>query len=731
MMKVSLIYNEQKINPNDVINVLGMATLEHYSPKAVERVARALEKGGHTVKVIEGGIHLADELREFMPKVVSGEKPGMVFNMAYGIQGQNRYTHVPAMMEMLGIPYIGSGPAGHAIVQDKVMTKIVLQKNSIPTPNFWVFKTPDDKFDDLTFPVIVKPKAESTSMGMKVVHSWDDLRAAVKAQIEQFQQDILVEQFVSGREFAVGLVGNYPNIEVLPIVEINLSNPDQIQTISDKTKAGGTAKTCPAKLSKNKTQEMKQMCIHAFNALGLHDYSRVDFRMDSDENLYILELNSMASLGTGGSLFYAAKTAGYAYESLINTILDVAVMRYFGASQITEAEPDLTQPLRVVARTYLRSHLQSQKESLRSFVNTNTHVYNLDNINKLGSMISRRMEHLGFVDHLKRQHEVGNFHYFTNHHENENDILIISHLDTHYGPNDFITYFEDHDRIYGSGIAESKGGLAVMLGALHALRFAKRLKKIKCAVLLTSDDSLGGRFSKKIVQQYSRKSKHIVGLKSASKDGGIITTCHGRNDYEIRFFTSNSDGSNIHGIIPILGKKITLIEKLSKNEKDYTLQTTSIAAQGTHGHTPNYATMSIDCSFKTPELGKALDSEIRAIMQKKEPGQKDLEVVIRQVHTRPAVIEEEYDQKFYEMVEDLAKKHEIKIRRHEQIMSSDISNVPIHIPALDGFGPIGHKYRSPQEYILHDSITERSALFASVLYKCSQKGSEDQQMIKN
>jgi len=394
-MKVALIYNETVIDPNDVINVFGMTTKEHYSSKAVERVARALEKGGHTVKVVEGDIHLADELREFMPKVVAGENPGMVFNMAYGIQGQNRYTHVPAMMEMLGIPYMGSGPAGHAVVQDKVMTKIVLQKNNIPTPGFWVFRTPEDTYDDLVFPVIVKPKLESTSMGMEVVDNWDDLRAAVKVQIEKFQQDILVEQFISGREFAVGLIGNNPNIDVLPIVEINLDDPDQIQTISDKKKKGGVDKTCPAKLSKEKTEEMKQMCIQAFASLGLNDYARVDFRMDKDENLYILELNSMASLGTGGSFYYAAQAAGYTYDSLINKILDVSVIRYFGSSiHHQDNEVDLTQPLRVISRTYLRGHLHGLKDTLESFVNLNTHVYNIENVNHLGIMISKRLKHL-------------------------------------------------------------------------------------------------------------------------------------------------------------------------------------------------------------------------------------------------------------------------------------------------------------------------------------------------
>ncbi|MCV0393151.1 MAG: M20/M25/M40 family metallo-hydrolase [Nitrosopumilus sp.] len=721
-MKVALIYNETQIDPNDVINVFGMTTKEHYSSKAVERVARALEKGGHTVKVIEGDIHLADELKEFMPKVVAGETPGMVFNMAYGIQGQNRYTHVPAMMEMLGIPYIGSGPAGHAIVQDKVMTKIILQKNNIPTPGFWVFRTPEDIHDDLVFPVIVKPKLESTSMGMEVVDNWDDLRKAVKVQIEKFQQDILVEQFISGREFAVGVLGNNPNIDILPIVEINLDTPDQIQTISDKKKAGGVDKTCPAKLSKEKTEEMRQMCIKAFASLGLNDYSRVDFRMDKDENLYILELNSMASLGKGGSLFYAAKTAGYTYESLINKILDIAVIRYFGTSiHHHENEVDLTQPLRVVARTYLRGHLHTLKETLRDFVNLNTHVYNLENVNQLGAIISKRLKHLGFTEHIHRQPDVGNFHYFKNHPESENDILIVSHLDTHYGPDDLVSYYEDDDRIVGSGIAESKGGLAVMLGALHALRYAKKLKKVRCAILLTTDDSLGGRYSKRFVKEYSKKSHYIVGLKSASIDGGIITTCYGRSDYNIRFTTASEQlTSDIHGIIPVLAKKLSVIEKLSKDEKDYRLRTTSVVAQGSHGQTPNYASLSLTCSYKTEKLGTLLDTKINTIMKKKETGIK-LDVSINKIQTRPPVIEEESDTKFYELVEDLAKKHEIKIKKHSQIISSDISNVPSKLPALDGFGPIGHKYRSPKEYIVHDSVVERSALLASVIYKCAEK----------
>ncbi len=722
-MRVALLYNEKQIDPNDVINVFGMPTKEHYSQKAVDRVATALEKGGHTVKVIEGDMHVIDEIREFMPKVVSGDLPGMVFNMAYGIQGQNRYTHVPAMMEMLGIPYLGSGPEAHAIVQDKVMTKIVLQRFKIPTPGFWVFKTPDDKFDDVEFPVIVKPTLESTSMGMKVVYNWDDLRPAVAEQIEKFSQDILVEQFIPGREFAIGIIGNGSNAETLPIVELDLKgDPNKIQTLDDKMKKP-LEKICPAPLSKEQEEELKSLCKEAYRKLGLYDYSRVDVRMDEKGNFFILELNSMASLGLGGTFYFAAKTAGYTYESLINKLLDVATMRYFGehSEQLKKLEEfDPSKPLRTLVRTYIRSRFHSIKDNLKDFVGYNTHVYNTNNINSLGKIISKRLKHLGFLEKVYNQFEIGDIRYYTNHGDKENDILIVSHLDTHYGPRDFVPYTEDDDRIYGSGVAESKGGIAIMIGALHALRFARRLKKVKCGILLTTDDSLGGKFSKKLVEEYSKQSKYVIGLKSSSKEGGLITSCYGRTDYNIRFSNKKAGLRDLHGIIPVLGKKILALEKIAQDEENYKVRTTSIQAEGSHGNTPDYATLSLVTSYKDVILGAQLDEKIRKLMTKNEEGMTKLYVEIARGQNRTPVEEAEYDTKFYELVEQQAKKLEIKIKRHQQIVSSDISNVPADVPSIDGFGPMGHNYRTPNEYVLHDSIMDRAALLALVIYQCSK-----------
>ena len=157
-MKVAIIYNRDMTG---VINRFGMQNKEIYNPKTVKKVADALEKGGHNVRIAEGNMYIIDKLKEFMPSVIEGERMGMVFNMAYGIQGESRYTHLPAMLEMLGIPYVGSGPEGHSIALDKVITKIIMQKHSIPTPDFWVYSTGDEDMGDVRYPIIIKPKMEA------------------------------------------------------------------------------------------------------------------------------------------------------------------------------------------------------------------------------------------------------------------------------------------------------------------------------------------------------------------------------------------------------------------------------------------------------------------------------------------------------------------------------------------------------------------------------------------
>ena len=722
-MKVAIVYNKKTIDENDVINIFGMNTKEHYNIKTVEKVAKSLERGGHSVKIIEGGMGFIDEMKNFMPRVVSGERPGMVFNMAYGIQGQNRYTHVPAMLEMLGIPYIGSGPETHAVVQDKVMTKIVLQKNNLPTPGFWVFSSVDDTFDDLVFPVIVKPKMESTSMGMEVVDNWNDLRKAVCKQMEQFSQEILVEQFIPGREFAVGLLGNGNSVEILPIVEMDLKgDPNRIQTITDK-KQTPVDKICPALLTPEQTAEIKRICLAAFRKLGLYDFTRVDFRMDKDGRFYVLELNSMASLGVTGSYYTAAKSAGYTYDTLINKILDVATLRYFGESYLEpeSSEQIESQPLRSVVRSYIRSHAVSNETMLEHFVNVNSSVTNLEDVNKLGSMLSKRLEHLGFKVKEHHEFDVGNMLYFTNHDSEENDVLLLNHLDTRYTNQDFTPFYKVGNKLYGSGIAESKGGLVTMISALQALRFARKLKKIKCGILLITDDSLGGRFSKRLIRDTSKISKHIIELKWGLDNGGIVTSCSGSTRYHIDLTHIRRPDETNKDVIPDMCRKIIAWKKISDEYSDARITISEFNAKTSFGRAPEYGRLSLESRYITKKQGEYFDSELRRIAKKKDKSKLDIHIT-KQV-TRDPMEKSESISKFYTLIEKIAKQADIKIHSVHRYATSSLCDVSQDIPMIGSMGPVGSDHRTPNEHIHKDSLIDRGVLLALVLNKLASSSS--------
>ena len=506
-----------------------MQNKEKYNPATVKRVAQALESGGHNVSIIDGNMQVIESLQEFMPKVMEGERMGIVFNMAYGIQGESRYTHLPSMLEMLGIPYVGSTPAGHALALDKVITKIIMQKHGIPTPNFWVFNNEDQDMSGVEFPVIVKPKMEAVSFGLRVVYNIEDLKEAVNYIVSEFQQQALVEQFIRGREFAVGLIGNNP-VEAFPILEIDLENdPDAIQSVDDKRRQP-RGKICPASLSDEIAADMKKWSIAAFKALGLRDFSRVDIRLDEHNQIHLLEINSMASLGVTGSYFHAAKVAGYSYQSLVNKMLDVSSVRYFANNALPEDKQAKMLPAHIRIRGFLRSRQAALENLLKKSVNLNTHVRNVEAVNSLGNIMTKELSALRFHYQSYPQIEIGNILYFSNT-EDQIDILMIGNLDNAVRPSKQGYYQNQGQKILGTGTWEHKGGLIVMIGALQALKFIRQLRKLKIGILLTTDDTIHGRVSKDLLLEKSREAKVVLGLHGAFLDGGVVTSRSGSASY--------------------------------------------------------------------------------------------------------------------------------------------------------------------------------------------------------
>ncbi len=327
-MKVAVVYNP---HANGIINVFGIQNREWYPAETIQKVVRALEKCGHEVELIAGDRFLLPRLKKFLPKLSKRRANGIVLNMALGIQGKCRYTHVPAILEVAGIPYTGSSPLGHTLAMDKVVAKQIFTSAGLPTPNYQVFSDPNQKVRDLQYPLIVKPRGEAASFGLQIVHDAHSLREAVNHILMDYKQPALVEEFIEGREICVGILGN-ERPEVFPVLELLLgSDEDKIYTHESKfarSARKSAKKVCPAELPPETAAYIQKIAVRAFQVLNIDDFARVDFRLDRYNQPHILEVNSMASLNPSSSFVHAARKAGYSYDRLIHRIVQVAYERY-------------------------------------------------------------------------------------------------------------------------------------------------------------------------------------------------------------------------------------------------------------------------------------------------------------------------------------------------------------------------------------------------------------------
>ena len=327
-MKVAVVYNRDK---KGIINVFGIQNREWYPEETIRKVVQALKNVVHQVELIQADRFLLSRLNKFLPKLSKRRSNGIVLNLALGIQGKCRYTHVPAILEIAGIPYTGSSPLGHVLALDKVVAKQILMASGIPTPNYRVFTDPSQTAPQLQFPIIVKPRGEAASFGVRIVHDEKSLREAVTHIMDNYRQPVLAEEFIEGREVNVSILGNHPP-ESLPVLELKFSEVDDSIHSNEgkftKVTHKKVAKVCPADLPPETNAFIQKVAIQTYEILKIYDYGRVDIRLDKYNQPYVLEMNSMASINPTSSFVCSARKAGYRYDQLINKIINVALERY-------------------------------------------------------------------------------------------------------------------------------------------------------------------------------------------------------------------------------------------------------------------------------------------------------------------------------------------------------------------------------------------------------------------
>lgn len=322
------------------------ALAEYDVEETVAALRRVLEGEGHETIFLEGDRTLLDTLRQAEPEIC--------FNVAEGLGGDARESHVPALLEMLGIPYTGSKVLTHALSLDKAKAKQLWRDVGLPTAPFQSFRHPDTPLSPSLgdFPLFVKPVREGSGMGIgprSVVHDEQELRAQVRWVIETYCQPALVEGYLPGREFTVGFIGNRlsPGAEprsdlytrggfhIFPVLEIDATVGAGGGVYNSLAKSfaieddNAPLYLCPADISPDLEAELGRQAIAAFEALDGLDVGRVDFRLGEDGQPYLMEINTLPGLNPALSdICIAAQAEGVAYELLINEILALARERY-------------------------------------------------------------------------------------------------------------------------------------------------------------------------------------------------------------------------------------------------------------------------------------------------------------------------------------------------------------------------------------------------------------------
>ncbi len=326
-LTIGLTYNLKSDFPISSGSPVGDDAAECESQQTVDAIIAGLEAGGHKV------IPLA--FTHSLPGKLQSTRLDLVFNIAEGWCGRNRESLVPAMLEFFGIPHTGSDPLTLGIALDKSLSKTVLAQHGIPSARWKVVEHPSQWRDaDLSFPLFVKPNEEGSSKGIRSqsrVEDADALQAQLQWIYDNYRQAALIEEFIPGREFSVGIVGNrnpviFPVMEVIPAGQI-LPLESFVYSFEVKSCNLETL-VCPAPVEQLLESQLRLLALQAYQGLNCRDLSRVDFRLDQQGHPMFLEINPLPGLSEVSLFPLQAKAAGIEFSQLLNMIVASALERY-------------------------------------------------------------------------------------------------------------------------------------------------------------------------------------------------------------------------------------------------------------------------------------------------------------------------------------------------------------------------------------------------------------------
>lgn len=311
---------------------------EFDAPTTIDAIKKGIEKQGFEVLIIEADENFIENILKHKDKIY------FAFNIAEGMSGNSREAQVPAILDMLEIPYSGAGVLTQAITLNKDKTNDILFSNGVPVPISQLFITGKEELKkNMSYPLIVKPNAEGSSKGItnnSLVNNEKELRKQLQYVIKNYKQPAIVQEFCTGTEFTVAIIGN-DKPKVLPFVEvifdhlpkgINPIDSDYVKWVLDNPDSTIETVRCPAKIDKKLQKTIEEIALKTYNVLDCKDFTRMDIRLDSKGIPKVLDVNALPGLipdPKENSRFPKSCYAiGMSYEKIIATVLKEAMKRY-------------------------------------------------------------------------------------------------------------------------------------------------------------------------------------------------------------------------------------------------------------------------------------------------------------------------------------------------------------------------------------------------------------------
>jgi D-alanine-D-alanine ligase len=336
-MQIAFCYNIKLSKPS--LDYSKQRDTEYDSPETIKAIWKTLQSLGHKVIKIEADLNAFEKLKKNKNKI------DLVFTIAEGLGGDARESQISLFCEMLGIAYTHSSPTVNAISLNKSIAKTILKGGGVVrVPSSQTITSQVFKFDTrLHFPLIIKPNREGSSKGImdkNVVGSERQLKRRVGEIFKKNSSELLVEEFIDGREFNVSLLGNPP--KTLPTIEQKFDFlPKGMNRIAgyelkwiyeDSLKNLTDAYDCPAKISLKLQKEIEETSKKIYCFLGVRDCARIDYRLDKKGKLYFLEINTLPGINPDEQVIsyfpLAARAAGLSFKELVGEILTEACKRY-------------------------------------------------------------------------------------------------------------------------------------------------------------------------------------------------------------------------------------------------------------------------------------------------------------------------------------------------------------------------------------------------------------------